>query len=76
MAMSEHDGAASLVRSDALLAAVADALPDYIDWAQVWHRQAGGYTASDTALVIMRMERVAKQVAEWKAANTKAEGLR
>jgi len=57
--------------ADTLLAAVADALPGYIDCAQAWHRQAGGYTASDTALVIIRMKRVAKQVADWKDANAR-----
>jgi hypothetical protein len=56
--------------ADTLLAAVADVLPDYIDWAKVWHRLSGGYTASDTEIVIMRMERVAKRVAEWKVDHT------
>lgn len=52
-----------------LLADIADVLPSYMDWAQVWHRQAGGYTASDTAMTIMRMERIFLRVAEWKANN-------
>lgn len=27
------------------------------DWARIWHRQAGGYTASDTALMLMNAEK-------------------
>lgn len=34
----------------------------YMDWAQVWHRQAGGYTASDTFLTMMRMETWAERL--------------
>jgi hypothetical protein len=32
-------------------------LDAFMDWAQVWHRQAGGYAASDTATTIHRIER-------------------
>ena len=27
------------------------------DWAKIWHRQSGGYTASDTLLLLMRVEK-------------------
>lgn len=53
-----------------LLAELADVLPDFMDWATVWHAQSGGYTASDTAMTILKMERAAKKLAEWKSANT------
>lgn len=39
-------------------------LDAYMDWAQVWHKQAGGYTASDTFLTMMRMEKWAMRLAE------------
>lgn len=39
-------------------------LDAYMDWAQVWHKQAGGYTASDTFLTMMRMEKWARRLAE------------
>lgn len=28
----------------------------FVDWAGIWHRQAGGYLASDTAMLLMRIE--------------------
>ena len=36
----------------------------YMDWGQVWHKQAGGYTASDTFLTLMRMEKWARRLTE------------
>ncbi len=39
-------------------------LDDYMGWAETWHRQAGGYTASDTSITIMRMDRWAKRLKE------------
>jgi hypothetical protein len=27
------------------------------DWAKIWHKQAGGYTASDTAMLLFNVER-------------------
>lgn len=42
------------------LGRLSEDLDAYMDWAQVWHRQAGGYAASDTVQVMMRMERWAR----------------
>jgi hypothetical protein len=39
-------------------------LDAYMDWAQVWHKQSGGYTASDTFLTIMRIEKWARRLSD------------
>ena len=39
-----------------ILRELAKFLPLYMIWADCWHGQSGGYTASDTANIIMRME--------------------
>lgn len=46
------------------LAKLSTDLDAYMDWAQVWHGQAGGYTASDTFLTMMRMEKWARRLTE------------
>lgn len=38
-----------------------DALRWTLEWAQIWHRQAGGYLASDTASGLARVCAIAKQ---------------
>ncbi|TXH55015.1 MAG: hypothetical protein E6Q97_09700 [Desulfurellales bacterium] len=32
------------------------------DWANIWHRQAGGYTASDTSLLLMRVDKFVNEM--------------
>lgn len=39
------------------LGELSNDLDRYMDWAITWHRQAGGYTSSDTLLTIMKMNR-------------------
>ncbi len=46
------------------LAKLSADLDMYMYWAQVWHRQVGDYTASDTFLTMMRMEKWARRLAE------------
>lgn len=58
---SARTGSALTVEELGKLSADLDA---YMDWAQVWHKQAGGYTASDTFLTMMRMEKWARLLAE------------
>lgn len=41
---------------------LAKDLDYYMSWAETWHRQAGGYMASDTALGVMAMERWAEKL--------------
>ena len=44
------------------LADLSKTLDLYIHWAQVWHKQSGGYTASDTELVIYKMKKWADRL--------------
>lgn len=46
------------------LGQLSEDIDAYMDWAQVWHKQSGGYTASDTFLTMMRMEKWARRLTE------------
>jgi hypothetical protein len=46
------------------LARLSEIVDYYMSWAQTWHKQAGGYMASDTLLGVMAMERFARQLQE------------
>jgi len=49
-----------LTRED--IGLLSEAVDDYMDWAQVWHKQAGGSAASDTVMVMIRMEKWARRL--------------
>jgi hypothetical protein len=44
------------------LGKLSEDLDDYMLWAQRWHKQAGGYTASDTFITMYRMEEWARRL--------------
>jgi hypothetical protein len=53
--------------AEAILGDLGDNLGGFYEWAMTWHKQAGGYMASDTYMCVFKMERIMKRIERWKA---------